>query len=196
MTNKYQIDIPMGEFDYVSSLQRLVEGLGGVVQWEDMPQGAGRHLGTIDGDTIVLYRGVSPFEAWFTLSHLFGYIIQRTRPTTEMYAAIELVRRPPGLMSEEEMSLMYRHEYEAACLGVGLVEETADIPRDLKAAYDKMFFADYHYLINLLNTGEGGPEVFHRFWLKEPQPEPIPPITQFADLKVTPPAPAPFVRVV
>lgn len=181
------------------TLVEAAERIGVVVEFAKAPKEAGRHLGTLDADTVVLYEENSFPPLWFTLAHLVGHLIQRSRPTPEMYAAIELVNpyRTPGPMMQAERDQLLVHEKEAAELGLALIMSTeGDLDR-LKSPltesdldyYSRMFWADYHYLCHFIETGEGGAAVFDRFFDAETSFERLSPRYELVDLREFPPAP-------
>jgi len=176
------------------SLVEAAESFGVQVRVESSPapQGTSRHLGTLEDDTVVIFGG-DFMACWFTLGHLVGHLMQRTRPTPEMFQAIEVVNpyRAPGPMTDMEESLLLSHEREAAEIGLSLILRTLNsgvTGEDLEY-YSKMFWADYHYLRNFIITGEGGSDVFDRFFEGEKGFENLSPNDGLVDLRVYPPSP-------
>jgi hypothetical protein len=41
---------------------------------------------------------------------------------------------------------------------------------EMDLAYSRFFHADFRYLINAIETAERGPELFARYWKREPIP--------------------------
>jgi hypothetical protein len=70
-----------------------------------------------------------------------------------------------------DVQLIYDHEFEAAEIGRALIAEVEpELPAETDVAYTRFFLADFRYLINAIETGESGPEVFARYWRREPIP--------------------------
>ncbi len=180
-------------------LVEAAERIGVVVEFAKAPKEAGRHLGTLDADTVVLYEENGFLPLWFTLAHLVGHLVQRSRPTPQMYRAIEVVNpyRTPAPMTEEEVALLLSHELEAAELGLALILPTEDAAAQIESPltesdlnyYSRMFWADYHYLCHFIETGEGGAAVFDRFFDAETSFERLSPRYELVDLREFPPAP-------
>lgn len=73
------------------------------------------------------------------------------------------------------MQLIYDHEREAAEIGRALIAQVeTDLAPAMEFSYSRFFHADFRYLINFIETGEQGVEVFAQHWKREPIPrEPI-----------------------
>ena len=175
-------------------LDRLVEvaerwGVRVAYDWNE-PEGA-RFIGTFTGREITLFpKYDSNFALFFTVAHLYGHMVQLTHPTAGMRRSIDLVyRRGQGPLAEDEVQCIYGYEIEAAGIGRRLLGELGPPEAAADAEYSRMFFADFHYLIDTIEGGPGGPESFARFLRREPvpwqciQPDPRP----LVDLAVTPP---------
>ena len=175
-------------------LERLVEiaerwGARVGYDWNE-PEGS-RFIGTFTGREITLFpKYDSNFALFFTVAHLYGHMVQLTRPTAGMRRSIDLVyRRGQGALSEDEVQCIYGYEIEAAGIGRRLIDECGAFERAADAEYSRMFFADFHYLIDTIEGGPGGPVSFARFLRREPVPwqciqaDP----RQLVDLAATPP---------
>jgi hypothetical protein len=121
----------------------------------------------MEGVEIVLYRGRPSHETWFTLAHLFGHLVQRTMPSPEQTASIQLIvpERVGIPLTSTEERMVHAYEYEAARLGRGLMDETfggQDSTR--RALYARLWTADYRYLVQFVATGRSGAEEFQKYF--------------------------------
>lgn len=131
-----------------------------------------RFIGIFEAHTIILYpRLAPPFALWFTVAHLFGHMTQLVNETPRVERANELVLSTGKVLAPEDVQLIYDHEREAAEIGRALIAdvETALSP-ELDTAYTRFFHADFRYLINFIETGAAGVQVFERYWRHEPNP--------------------------
>jgi hypothetical protein len=56
-----------------------------------------------------------------------------------------------------------------------VMADMGPVDAELDLQYARIFLADFHYLIHVLETGEAGPDSFARFLRREPKPwHPIP----------------------
>jgi hypothetical protein len=180
---------------FLESLIQVARQQGAKVNWRDPPMDTSRHLGTMEKNEILLYRGAGVFESWFTLAHLFGHLVQRITPTQDFLRAVKLVSyaKNPRPLTQEEKNLLWDHEYEAAQRGIGLIRmggalNGVGVPWAYQCAYTRMFVADYEYLLNFIQTGEVGPQVFEKFYAKTVLPkDPMPALYPIPDFSVTPP---------
>lgn len=131
-----------------------------------------RFVGIFEKRTITIYPNLAPtFAQWFTVAHLFGHITQATAANPRAARANELVLRVKHTLAADDVQLIYDHEREAAEIGRRLIAEVEPaLPAELDTAYNRFFHADFRYLINFIETGEQGVQVFARFWRREPQP--------------------------
>lgn len=137
----------------------------------------GRFIGTISGRTITLFpKYDSHFAMLFTVAHLYGHLAQLTRPLDDATRrAIDLVYTQGRAFTADEVQCLFDYEWEAAVIGRSLVGEALAVDALLEAEYARMFLADFHYLVNFLETGQGGVQAFDHFLRREPRPHlPIP----------------------
>lgn len=148
-----------------------------VVMDHDEPEG-GRFIGTISGHTITLFpKYDSHFAMLFTAAHLYGHLAQLTRPLTPTFQqAIDLVYTQGRTFTADEVQCLYDYEWDAAVIGRALLAEALPVDGLLEAEYARMFLADFHYLVNFLETGQGGAERFDFFLRREPRPHVTVPI--------------------
>jgi len=131
------------------------------------------------------------------MGHVFHPSSARLGPgeTPGSLTTIEVVNpyRQPGSMSEEEEYLLLSHEREAAELGLALIHHSirdgSPVSSEDLVYYSRMFWADYHYLRNVIITGKGGSDVFDQFYEKETDFELLHPRNELVDLRVHPPCP-------
>jgi hypothetical protein len=180
-------EIPKEELDrLVAAAARW--GVKVTYDWNE-PEGA-RFIGTFTGREITLFpKYDSNFALFFTVAHLYGHMVQLTRTTEGMKRSIALVYRRAQPLTEEEVQCVYDYEIEAASIGRRLIDELGAAAPAVDAEYSRMFFADFHYLIDTIEGGSGGPQTFERFLRREPVPwlriaaDPRP----LVDLSKTPP---------
>ena len=160
--------------DLVAVAQRF--GVRVKEDWNE-PEGA-RFIGTFTGHEITLFpRNDSYLTLYFTVAHLYGHMVQLVRPSLQTDQAL---LESNGGLSAAQVQGVFDHEYEAAEIGRKLMAETGPITRGLELEYTRTFWADFNYLINFMETGEKGPEVFARFMRRQPlikdtiQPDPRP----------------------
>jgi hypothetical protein len=162
-----EIEIPKERRD---ALIRLVEQHGArvVEDWNE-PEGA-RFIGVFAGDLITLFPKYDRhFAMYFTVAHLYGHLCQQVRPSPEV-RVLDLSAPERRIFSRAEIQCIYDYEIEAAAIGRRAIAELGPIEPELDRQYSRMFFADFHYLINTLETGEHGMECFERFLRREPVP--------------------------
>jgi hypothetical protein len=156
------------------------------------PSDQARFIGLFEGHTITLFpQSASPFALWFTVAHLFGHMTQLAGMNERVKRANALVLRRGQALASSDIQLIYDHEHEAAEIGRTLVGEVEpDLPVEIDVAYTRFFLADFRYLINAIETGESGPQVFQRFWRREPIPRNLikPDVRPLLDLRNIPPA--------
>ena len=131
-----------------------------------------RFVGIFENRTITLYPNLAPpFALWFTVAHLFGHMTQMSVENPRVARANELVLRVKHTLAADDVQLIYDHEREAAEIGRALIADVEDdLPFAMDIAYNRFFHADFRYLINFIETGEQGVEVFARHWRREPIP--------------------------
>ena len=181
----YEVDRSM-----LDSVIALAEtwGVNVVSDWNE-PEG-GRFIGTFKGTLLTLYTKYdSNFALLFTVVHLYGHMVQLTRPDAGMLRSIELVYRMSQTLQPDEVQCVYDYEVEAAGIGRRLLAELGSVPKELDQQYSRMFFADFHYLIDYIENGRGGPESFERFLRREPVPWRLiePDLRPLVDLRRSPP---------
>ncbi len=156
----------------LEKLKARVETLGVEVVDDLSNADHARFVGIFENRTIILYPNVAPaFALWFTVAHLFGHLSQLTNKTTRVNRANELVLRINQTLTVEEIQLIYDHEREAAEIGRALIADVEpNLDAEMDADYTRFFHADFRYLINFIETGEQGVEMFARFWRREPTP--------------------------
>jgi hypothetical protein len=185
-------EIEQGVFDrLVAVAERWGVQIG--YDWNE-PEGA-RFIGTFKGREITLFpKYDSRFALFFTVSHLYGHMVQLTRTTEGMRRSIGFVYRRGTTLAEDEVQCIYDYEVEAAAIGRRLIAELGEVERALDAHYSRMFLADFHYLIDTIEDGRGGPESFERFLRREPVPwRLIPPDPRpLVDLRISPPEEIPI----
>ena len=175
--------------DVIAAAQR--HGARVTEDWNE-PQG-GRFIGTIDGNTITLFpKYDSHFAMMFTVAHLYGHLAQLTRPIdAHTQRAIDLVYAKPRLFSAEEVQCLFDYEWDAAVIGRTLLSESMEVDPTTDLEYARMFWADFHYLVNFLETGEAGLTAFDRYLRREPRPHlavprdvrPLPDVSLLAETK-------------
>lgn len=162
-------EIARGELD---ALIATVKTFGAKVEevWEE-PEGA-RFIGTFEGHLIRLFpKHDSNFALYFTVAHLYGHMVQLTRPKSpEMLRATDLVNQVGGTLSTRDVQAIYDHEVEAAKIGRSLMNEVGAVSPALDAQYSRMFFADFHYLVNFIETKVAGVAAFEGYLRREPVP--------------------------
>jgi hypothetical protein len=163
-----ELEIPKAMLD---DLIRGVEAHGAKVveDWEE-PEGA-RFIGSISGSTITLFPKYDSFFAlYFTVSHLYGHLAQWAAMTPVTERAMKLAIRQGSPFAREEIQALYDYELEAAAIGRRLIAELGPIDREVDRQYARIFHADFHYLVNALETGKGGPRLFDEYLRREPVP--------------------------
>lgn len=166
------IGLPKGETVSTSllKLRTRIETLGVEVVDDLTDLDHARFVGTFDDNVITIYPNIAPvFAQWFTIAHLYGHMTQMSNMNPRVERANSLVVQINKILSAEDIQLIYDHEFEAAEIGRALIEDVEpDISIEMDIAYDRFFHADFRYLINYIETGEQGVEVFARFWRREP----------------------------
>jgi hypothetical protein len=159
------------EKNQLDALIRRVTDHGVTVteDWNE-PQGA-RFIGTFEGTHITLYpKFDTQFALYFTVAHLYGHMVQMALQTVANENAGRVIGRT-GVLTHDEIQIVYEHEREAAAIGRKLMGEVTPL---IDRHYHRIFLADFHYLIHFIETGEKGVEVFDRFMRREPlPPDPI-----------------------
>lgn len=174
MSAEYEIDAKP-----LQALIAKVSSLGVVVE-ENLvePEGA-RFVGTFTGNLLTLFpKYDSNFALYFTVAHLYGHMVQivRDSPRTKRANTILSVVLDPAIyksrrtFTNEEVQMIYDHELEAAAIGRTVMAEMGPVSAELDLQYARIFLADFHYLIHVLETGEAGPDSFARFLRREPIP--------------------------
>jgi hypothetical protein len=154
-----------------------VRSLGVTVteDWNE-PEGA-RFIGTFSGTHLILFpRFDSNFALYFTVGHLYGHMCQLAISSLGVAPGIDIGLEIGRPLTPPEIQSVYDYEFEAARIGQRLIGELGHQEPRLDREYARMFFADFHYLIHFMETGERGPAAFTRFLRREPLPwSPIPP---------------------
>jgi hypothetical protein len=157
-----------------AALEALVafgRGLGVEVANDEVDPNHARFVGLFEGHTITLYPRVSSsFARWFTVAHLYGHMVQLSRPTPELARANALILGQGQPLAAEDVQLVYDHEREAAEIGHAFAAAAGTVTPALDGPYTRYLFADFRYLIDVIETGRRGPEHFASFWRREPTP--------------------------
>jgi hypothetical protein len=173
-SNRRLIGLPDGD-RVRESFYRLcgrAEELGVNIDEDFSAPNHARFIGIFEGRTIILYPRVAPlFALWFTVAHLYGHMTQLLNETPRVERANELVLSAGKILTPEDVQLIYDHEREAAEIGRRLIAGVEpELSPEMDAAYTRFFHADFRYLINFIETGAAGVEVFERYWRHEPNP--------------------------
>ncbi len=159
----------------LAQIHLFIETLGVNVVDDFAPPNHARFIGIFDDNTITLYPHSAPsFARWFTIAHLYGHMIQLLNETPRVERANSLVLRLGETLAPDDVQLIYDHEREAAEIGRNLVaaaNPTLSLAMD--KAYNRFFHADFHYLINVIETAESGTELFALYWKREPVPREV-----------------------
>lgn len=168
--------------DALVRLRTRIEELGVEVEDDFSEPDHARFIGTFDGDEITLYPKVAlPFASWFTVAHLYGHMTQLLNKTPRVERSNYLVLQLGKTLAPEDVQIIYDHEREAAEIGRKLIAAVEpDLPEEMDEAYCRFFHADFHYLINVIETAQSGEDLFALYWKREPisrnfiQPDPRP----------------------
>ncbi len=96
-------------------------------------------------------------------------MIQLLNETPRVERANSLVLRLCETLAPDDVQLIYDHEPEAAEIGRKLVAvANPTLSREMDKAYNRFFHADFHYLINVIETAESGTDLFALYWKREP----------------------------
>jgi len=137
--------------------------------WNE-PEGA-RFIGTFTGKHITLFpRFDSNFALYFTVGHLYGHMCQMAISTLNVAPGVDIGIQTGRPLTRPEIQSVYDYEFEAARIGQRLICELGHQEPLLDREYARLFFADFHYLICFMETGEQGPAAFTRFLRREPLP--------------------------
>jgi hypothetical protein len=171
----------VGEYEIekarLDAIIERVRALGvAVSESQDEPEGA-RFIGTFSGKHITLFpRFDSFFALYFTVAHLYGHMCQLAISALDVVAGVDIGVETGRPLSHREIQSVYDYEYEAARIGARLIRELGHQEERFDREYARMFFADFHYLIAFMETGEQGTAAFTRYLRREPLPwTPIPP---------------------
>ena len=158
--------------DALARLRVRIEELGVEVEDDFSEPDHARFIGTFDGDEITLYPKVAlPFASWFTVAHLYGHMTQLLNKTPRVERSNYLVLQLGKTLAPEDVQIIYDHEREAAEIGRKLIAEVEpDLSEEMDAAYCRFFHADFHYLINVIETAQSGEDLFALYWKREPVP--------------------------
>jgi hypothetical protein len=141
-----------------------------VTEDHDEPEGA-RFIGTFTGRHLTLFpKFDSNFALYFTVGHLYGHMCQIAISRLEVSPGVDIGIETGRPLTPAEVQSIFDYEYEAARIGQRLICELGHQERRLDLEYARMFYADFHYLINFMETGEGGPAAFTRYLRREPRP--------------------------
>ncbi len=144
----------------------------GVTVSEDFnePEGA-RFVGTFAGKHLTLFpKFDSNFALYFTVAHLYGHMCQLAISALDVVSGIDIGIETGRPLTRAEVQSVYDYEFEAARIGQRLMAELGHMEDRFRREYARMFFADFHYLINFMEIGEHGPDAFTRFLRREPLP--------------------------
>ncbi len=153
-------------------LRERIEELGVEVEDDFSEPDHARFIGIFEGDEITLYPKVAvPFACWFTVAHLYGHMTQLLNKTPRVERSNYLVLQLGKTLAPEDVQLIYDHEREAAEIGRKLIAEVEpDLSIEMDSAYCRFFHADFHYLINVIETAQSGESLFELYWKREPVP--------------------------
>lgn len=153
-------------------LRTRVEQLGVEVEDDFSEPDHARFIGIFEGNEITLYPKVAaPFACWFTVAHLYGHMCQLLNKTPRVERSNYLVLQLGKTLAPEDVQLIYDHEREAAEIGRKLIAEVEpDLSIEMDKAYCRFFHADFHYLINVIETASSGETLFELYWKREPVP--------------------------
>jgi hypothetical protein len=156
----------------LAGLRRTAESYGVAIVDDPTTTDSARYIGQLEGHTVTLFpRAAGAFAQWFTLAHLYGHMVQMAAGSPRVDRANALVRSLGVELSQGDVQLVYDHEREAAEIGRALIaaaEPALEPAIDL--AYTRFFHADFRYLVNVIETAQSGPELFARYWKREPMP--------------------------
>jgi hypothetical protein len=155
-------------------LDAIVARVGtlGVTVTEDLnePEGA-RFIGTFTGKQLTLFpKFDSNFSLYFTVAHLYGHMCQLAISALDVASGIDIGIETGRPLTRDEVQSVYDYEFEAARIGQRLMADLGHMEDRFRREYARMFFADFHYLIHFMETGEQGPAPFSRFHRREPLP--------------------------
>ncbi len=158
----------------LAGLRSYVSTLGVKVVDDYSTPDHARFVGLFEKLTITLFPlAAPPFARWFTIAHLYGHMAQLVNKTARVQRANALVVHI-GELAPDDVQLIYDHEREAAEIGRALVDHVdMALSPAMDLAYNRFFHADFHYLVNAIETGERGSAVFARFWKREPIPREV-----------------------
>ena len=166
--------LPDGEkvSDALARLRIKIEKLGVKVKDDFSAPDHARFIGIFEADEITLYPKVAPpFACWFTVAHLYGHMTQLLTKTPRVERSNFLVLQLGKTLAAEDVQIIYDHEREAAEIGRKLIATVEpDLSAEMDAAYCRFFHADFHYLINVIETAQGGEDLFALYWKREPVP--------------------------
>jgi hypothetical protein len=148
-----------------------VRSLGATIS-EDLnePEGA-RFIGTFVGKHITLFpRFDSNFALYFTVAHLYGHMCQEAISQLNVASGVDIGIEAGRPLTSVEIQSVYDYEFEAARIGERLMVDLGHQEDRFRREYARMFFADFHYLIHFMETGEQGPAAFTRYLRREPLP--------------------------
>ncbi len=153
-------------------LRKRVEKLGIEVEDDFSTPDHARFIGIFEDNEITLYPKVAvPFACWFTVAHLYGHMCQLLNKTPRVERSNYLVLQLGKTLAPEDVQIIYDHEREAAEIGRKLIAEVEpDLSDQMDSAYCRFFHADFHYLINVIETANSGTELFALYWKREPIP--------------------------
>lgn len=165
----------IGEYEVEKAkLDAIVERVRrlGVTVTEDHnePEGA-RFIGTFTGKHLTLFpKFDSNFALYFTVAHLYGHMCQLAVSTLDVAQGVDIGIETGRPLSHKEIQSVYDYEFEAAKIGQKLIVDLGHQEPRFDREYARMFFADFHYLIAFMETGEQGAQAFMRFLRREPLP--------------------------
>lgn len=166
MVGEYEIE--KSKLDAIIARVRAL----GVTVAEDLnePEGA-RFIGTFVGKRLTLFpRFDSNFALYFTVAHLYGHMCQVAISSLDVAKGVDIGIETGRPLTHTEIQSVYDYEYEAARIGQRLICDLGHQEQRFDREYARMFFADFHYLIAFMETGEQGPEAFTRYLRREPLP--------------------------
>ena len=161
--------------DALARLRMRIEELGVEVEDDFSVPDHARFIGIFESNRITLYPKVAPtFARWFTVAHLYGHMCQLRNKTPRVNRSNYLVLQLGKTLAPDDVQLIYDHEREAAEIGRKLIADVApDLSFEMDVNYSRFFHADFHYLINVIETAASGDKLFALYWKREPIPRAV-----------------------
>ncbi len=167
----------------LEKLYATLRKYGVCISFKDPPSDSfGRYIAIFEGVNLVLFPHSNLDLLAWNAAHVFGHMQQLLMPTDAMMRSAKLIYhalssldgRPtpdwkPHTLTEEEVQTVFDYEYEAAMIGGRLLREIGFSGQQLQR-YSRWFFADSRYLIQFIETGLCGSDVFEQMLRVTPLP--------------------------